>query len=66
MGVLKKILLLSDRTTVDTDASYLGGAVTDFIGKPVLPVILRNRVEQSIRNINSVSFSEFVAFLPHT
>ncbi len=57
------IFLLSDRETLESDTTYLGGAVVDCIGKPIYPVILRNRVERGVELMNSVSFAEFARML---
>ncbi len=57
------ILLLTDDETREADLAYLGGAVVDCVKKPLHPVILRKRIENSIRYINSVSFAEFAEML---
>ncbi len=57
------ILMLSDRETAERDAAYLGGAVADCVGKPVVPAILRNRIERCVQMMNSVSFNEFSQML---
>ncbi len=57
------IFMLSNRETLDADATYLGGAVVDCVGLPIYPAILRNRVERGIQLMNSVSFAEFARML---
>ncbi len=57
------IFMLSNRETLDSDPTYLGGAVVDCVGLPIYPAILRNRVERGIQLMNSVSFAEFARML---
>lgn len=57
------VLLLTDREHVEIDSVFLGGAALDCVEKPIVPVILRNRVECCIEMINSVSFMEFAEML---
>lgn len=57
------VLLLTDRAHAAEDADFLGGAAVDCVEKPVIPVILKNRLDQCIAQINSASFSEFADML---
>ncbi len=57
------VLLLTDAQTRAEDLALLGGAAVDCAEKPIEPALLRNRVNNCIRMVNSVSFAEFAQML---
>ncbi len=57
------ILIFTDRDAQEEDLAYLGGAVVDCVEKPIHPAVLKRRIDNAIRFINSVSFSEFAQML---
>ena len=57
------IFLLIGKDSRKEDLEYLGGPVIDCAGRPFEYDLVRNRIENSIQMINSVSFNEFARML---